>query len=211
MSLPAPGGPRPPLWVLGVGFIAVAVGLIGVGVVTAASGPSDTVAAPPSSVPPTPVINSTTSTTAITTPPSASPTTPPVTTTPASTAPPSPVSTSAAAPTRSTVQPSAVAPVTTKETTPSDVPVRVFNNSTITGLGEKAARELRASGWQVVEVGNFQGRFPTTTVYYQSGTGQEVAARKLASSIKATAAPRINEIASYAPGLIVVVTSDFAG
>ncbi len=89
--------------------------------------------------------------------------------------------------------------------------MRVFNNSLVTGLGEKAAAALRGRGWQVVEVGNFHGLFPTTTVYYRPGTGEEAAAQKLASSIGAVAAPRIADIASFAPGLIVVVTSDFAG
>ena len=89
--------------------------------------------------------------------------------------------------------------------------MRVFNNSTITGLGEKAARDIRADGWQVVEVGNFHGLFPTTTVYYQPGAGEQAAAQSLASSIGATVAPRIDAIVSYAPGLIVVVTSDFVG
>jgi len=194
--------------VLGVGLVAVAVGLIGVGVVTAGSGSSDSAAPPPSSAspPPTPSSTTTVPSTAATTL-SPSPTAPPITSTVHTTT----------APTSAPVQPNIVAPTTTvapsttKEATPSDVPVRVFNNSTITGLGEKAARELRASGWQVVEVGNFQGRFPTTTVYYQPGTGQDGAAKKLASSIGATAAPRIDDIASYAPGLIVVVTSDFTG
>lgn len=89
--------------------------------------------------------------------------------------------------------------------------MRVFNNSTITGLGQQAAGELRGSGWNVVEVGNFTGLFPTTVVYYQPGTGEQADATKLASSIGASVQPRIAEITSYPSGLIVVVTSDFAG
>ncbi len=194
MSLPASGGPRPPLRVLGVGLVAVAVGLIGVGVVTAGSGSSETAAAAPS-----------------TTLPPAPPATSPLPTTPTmnstTTLPPQPAP--SAASTSVAVQPQP--PATEREATPTRLPVRVFNNSTIIGLGEKAAREIRADGWQVVEVGNFQGLFPTTTVYYHPGAGEQQAAQSLALSIGATAAPRIDEIASYAPGLILVVTSDFAG
>ncbi|MGH7748402.1 MAG: LytR C-terminal domain-containing protein, partial [Candidatus Dormibacteria bacterium] len=47
--------------------------------------------------------------------------------------------------------------------------VRIYNNSTIHGLAARAAGDLSAAGWTVVEVGNFaRGTIPTTTAYYQA-------------------------------------------
>jgi len=216
VSLPAPGGPRPPLRVIGVGLVAVAVGFIGVGVVTAGAGSDSGETAAAATT--TPALTTTTpappTTTAV-----ASATRTSAAAAPTTTAAPSSTTTTAAsaattttqAPAGSVIESTASAPTTSAAGSGAEIPVRVFNNSTIVGLGEKAARELRGSGWQVVEVGKFQGRFPTTTVYYRPGTGEQDAATRLAASIGATSAPRIDEIASRAPGLIVVVTSDFRG
>ena len=52
-------------------------------------------------------------------------------------------------------------------------PVRVYNNSTITGLATRAASEFRADGWQVGQVANYSaGVIPTSTVYYRPGTAE---------------------------------------
>jgi len=217
VSLPAPGGPRPPLRVIGLGLVAVAVGFIGVGVVTAGAGSDSGKTAAAATT--TPALTTTTpappTTTAVAsatrTSAAAAPTTTaaPSSTTTTTTA--SAATTTTQVPVGSVVETPTVAPTTSAAGSATAVPVRVFNNSTIVGLGEKAARELRGNGWQVVEVGKFQGRFPTTTVYYRPATGEQDAATTLAASIGATSAPRIDEIAASAPGLIVVVTSDFRG
>jgi hypothetical protein len=88
--------------------------------------------------------------------------------------------------------------------------VRVYNNSTIRGLAARAARDLTAAGWTVVEVGNYaQGTIPTTTAYYQEGTGQRLDAEALGAEFRMRVEPRFAGIAHSSPGLIVIVTNDY--
>jgi len=88
--------------------------------------------------------------------------------------------------------------------------VRVYNNSTIRGLAAQAADDLSAAGWTVVEVGNYaRGTIPTTTAYYQEGTGQRDGAEALGSEFGMRVEPRFPGIADASPGLIVIVTNDY--
>jgi hypothetical protein len=88
--------------------------------------------------------------------------------------------------------------------------VRVYNNSTIRGLAARAAQDLSAAGWTVVEVGNYPwGIIPTTTVYYQEGTDQRAAAEAIAAEFGMRAEPRFSGIAQASPGIIVIVTNDY--
>lgn len=90
--------------------------------------------------------------------------------------------------------------------------VRVYNNSTIRGLAARAAADLTAAGWTVIEVGNYaQGTIPTTTVYYQTVDYQEQRddAEDLASVFGMRVEPRFPGIANSSPGLIVIVTNDY--
>ncbi|GGS15958.1 MULTISPECIES: LytR C-terminal domain-containing protein [Actinokineospora] len=91
-----------------------------------------------------------------------------------------------------------------------DMQVRVYNNSTISGLADRAAADLRAAGWNVVEVGNHQGRLHETTVYFRPGTDEEAAARALAAAFKIRVEPRFAGIENASPGVIVIVTKDWA-
>jgi hypothetical protein len=92
------------------------------------------------------------------------------------------------------------------------VPVRVYNNSTITGLAVKAADDVRANGWNVEGTGNYsQGTIPTTTVYFRPGTEEEASAKELASVLRARVEPRFDGIQSSAPGIILIVTNDYQG
>ncbi len=89
-------------------------------------------------------------------------------------------------------------------------PARVYNNSLIKGLAERAAADMRDSGWTVTEVGNYSsGNIATSTVYYRPGTSEQAAAKHLASSLGMIAAPRFPGIADASPGLIVIVTKDY--
>jgi LytR cell envelope-related transcriptional attenuator len=89
--------------------------------------------------------------------------------------------------------------------------VRVYNNSTIRGLAARAARDLTAAGWTVVEVGNYAlGTIPVTTVYYQDGTGQQASAQALGAEFKMRVEPRFAGLANAGPGLIVIVTNNYA-
>ena len=90
------------------------------------------------------------------------------------------------------------------------VPVRVYNNSTITGLAARAAEDFRRAGWPIDEVGNYpHGVIPTTTVYYRPGTDEEAPARALAQQFGMRVNPRFEGMQDATPGIIVIVTNDY--
>ncbi|WP_084402096.1 LytR C-terminal domain-containing protein [Lentzea albidocapillata] len=126
-----------------------------------------------------------------------------------------PVSSSAAGTTSAspTVPASSVVPpppVTQPGT--AKAPVRIYNNSTITGLASRASDEVRASGWTVEGTGNYSGgTIPTTTVYFRPGTDEEASAKELASVLRARVEPRFDGIQSSAAGIILIVTNDYQG
>ena len=89
-------------------------------------------------------------------------------------------------------------------------PVRVYNNSTVTGLAARAANDFRADGWQVGQVANYSaGVIPTSTVYYRPGTAEQSAASSIASEFGLRSEPRFSGIDDATPGLIVIVTNDY--
>ncbi|MER5671493.1 LytR C-terminal domain-containing protein [Pseudonocardia alni] len=89
--------------------------------------------------------------------------------------------------------------------------VRIYNNSTIRGLAEKAAGEFRTNGWTVSQVQNYsQGVIPTTTVYYRQGTSEKAAAEEIAKKFGIRSEPRFDGIQDATPGVIVIVTRDFS-
>jgi len=91
-------------------------------------------------------------------------------------------------------------------------PLRVYNNSTITGLAARAAADFRNAGWQVEEVGNYpSGIIPTSTVYYRPGTSEQQAAQALAGQFGLRVEPRFSGLDEAAPGLIVIATNDYQG
>ncbi|MEV4733488.1 LytR C-terminal domain-containing protein [Saccharopolyspora sp. NPDC049426] len=90
--------------------------------------------------------------------------------------------------------------------------VRVYNNSTISGLAHRAAEDLRKAGYDVPEVGNYaKGKIPTTTVFFRPGTGEERQAKELAARIGARAEARFDGIQDATPGLIAIITNDYKG
>jgi hypothetical protein len=92
------------------------------------------------------------------------------------------------------------------------VPVRVYNNSTITGLAAQAAADFRNAGWQVEEVANYPyGIIPTSTVYYRPGTGEQQAARAIGDQFSLRVEPRFEGLDDASPGLIVIATNDYRG
>jgi hypothetical protein len=144
------------------------------------------------------------------------------------TPPPPPASTPAGPPPSATTQPPA--PASPPPTTPSPPassstaagpgqsggqvghvqPVRVYNNSTIKGLADQAALDIRTAGWNVVQVDNYsQGVIPTTTVYFRPGTEEEAEAKRLAEVLGLRAEPRFQGIEASEPGIIVIVTREY--
>jgi LytR cell envelope-related transcriptional attenuator len=90
------------------------------------------------------------------------------------------------------------------------LPLRVYNNSTVSGLATRAAEDFRKAGWPIDEIGNYpQGIIPTTTVYYRPGTEEEAPAKALAEQFGMRVNPRFEGLQQATPGIIVIVTNDY--
>ncbi|MFI7117095.1 LytR C-terminal domain-containing protein [Amycolatopsis sp. NPDC049868] len=187
------------LALVGVAVIAAVIGGI---TLTSGGGDSDT-ATPPGTTP--------TSSDGATQPSSPAPSSPSASTPPASSsAPPSSAPASSAPPASQpgqTGQPGQ--PGGDQQASHKWVTVRVYNNSTIQGLAEQAAKDFRASGWNVSEVKGYPGRLPETVAYYRPGTDEEAAAKALALEFGFRAEPRFKEIENIGPGVIVILTKDY--
>lgn len=135
-----------------------------------------------------------------------------------------PVTTSAAPPAPEESEPHTPAdistpsepPTTTAPTTPNSsavlrTPVRIYNNSTVDGLAATTADELRAAGWNITDVHNYDsGQIPQSTVYYGTAPGEREAAEKLGQEMGIPAAPRFDGIADAPAGVIVILAGDTA-
>ena len=201
MTSPESASPSRPAKAAGFALLGVAAVALVIGVVSLFGGGSSDDAPPvaegSSTAPPASTASSATSEPPASTPSSA----PAATTTASPTAPPSTPASSAAVPPPPVTQPGV-----------AKVPVRVYNNSTITGLASKASDEVRANGWEVAETGNYSGgTIPTTTVYFRPGTEEEAAAKELGSALRARVEPRFDGIQSAAAGVILIVTNDYQG
>lgn len=98
------------------------------------------------------------------------------------------------------------------DSTATAVPVRVFNNSNVSGLASRTASKLRSDGWTIASVQNYTaGSVPTTTVYYGTGAGEQQAAQRIAQELGVTAEPRFAGIKDATPGVIVILTGDPTG
>ncbi|GAA3026508.1 LytR C-terminal domain-containing protein [Actinokineospora globicatena] len=202
-----PSGQTRTARVVGLTLLAVAAAAAVIGVITLFDSTGDT---PPAAQPPAPSITTTTGA-----PPSGDLTSlPPRPTTPGqvttTTEPPAPEPTTTAPPatTAATAPPATSRPGNTAES-PSE-PLRIYNNSTITGLAARAAEDIGSTGWPISQVGNYSGgKIPTTTVYFQPGTPQEQAARQLGNQFDFRVEPRFEGIKDSPPGLILIVTNDY--
>ncbi|MFB9906059.1 LytR C-terminal domain-containing protein [Allokutzneria oryzae] len=196
-SVEPPSAPRP-LWVAGVVALGVAAVALAFGVFSLFGG--DT---------PTDPLGQQTTTTAepapVTTPPPAVTTTqaPPVTTTSQATT-PSPTTTQAPPTTSSNSGGGGGVPAKPR------TGIRVYNNSTIPKLADRAAQDIREAGWTVDAVDNYpHGVIYTTTVYYTPGSDEETTARGLASEFGMRVEPRFDGIKDAKAGVIVIVTKDY--
>lgn len=97
---------------------------------------------------------------------------------------------------------------TTKAADAASVPVRVLNNSNVTGLASQTATELMSSGWTVSETGNYSdGTISETTVYYGTSAAEKEAATEIATQLGVSAEPKFPGIANSSAGVVVIVTS----
>jgi hypothetical protein len=191
MTSPESASPSRPAKAAGFALLGVAAVALIIGVVSLFGGDEESPPAAQSSSAPPPAQTTTESSSVA----------PPTTSSAVTTTTAPPTTSSAVAPPPVTQQPGAV-----------KVPVRVYNNSTITGLANRASDEVRANGWTVAETGNYsQGVIPTTTVYYRAGTDEEASAKELAAVLRARVEPRFSGIESAAAGIILIVTNDYQG
>lgn len=192
MSSPEPGARSRPLRIAGLALLGLSVGALLVGLITlgsqhsggggSAKPPAGSTSAGPSASAPGGNSAGQASATAGA---------------PASPAPP-PATTAAPPPAQPPPAPAATAPV------------RVYNNSTISGLAAQAADDFRRGGWPVVAVSNYpNARIPTSTVYFRPGTGEEAPAQLLGTRFNLRVEPRFEGIVHSSPGLIVIVTNDY--
>ncbi|SES07470.1 LytR C-terminal domain-containing protein [Actinokineospora terrae] len=202
-----PSGQARTARVVGLTLLAVAAAAAVVGVITLFDSTDDS--PPAAQAPPSAVITTTTGA-----PPSGDLTSlPPRPTAPGATtteppSPPQPTVTTTVPPAATTRPPATSQPGNTADA-PSE-PLRIYNNSTIAGLAARAADDIGSTGWQIAQVGNYSGgKIPTTTVYFEPGTGQEAAARQLASQFDFRVEPRFDGIKDSRPGLILIVTNDY--
>ena len=205
MTSPESASPSRPAKAAGFALLGVAAVALVIGVISLFAGDSD---APPAAE------GTTSAPPAATSSGSTASEQPPASTSASNSASSAPASTPSSAPpaaTSSSPATSAVPPPVT-QTGVAKVPVRVYNNSTVTGLASKASDEVRANGWTVAETGNYSsGTIPTTTVYFRPGTDEEASARELAGLLRARVEPRFDGIQSAAAGIILIVTNDFQG
>lgn len=108
-----------------------------------------------------------------------------------------------------TVVPAPVTPAPPPPAPPPSlvVPITVLNNSTETGLAERAAARFDRGGWPVALTGNFRGQIPVTTVYYDPGL--EASARAFAADFRGIARVRPRFATLPARGVVVVLTREF--
>ncbi|QCQ92427.1 LytR C-terminal domain-containing protein [Rhodococcus sp. SGAir0479] len=193
MTTPNPESSGPPLRAIAMVLIALAILFAGLG--AASLGGSDSDESEPVAA------TSSASTAPVTTTTSAAASAP--RTTSAAAAPPATTTTAAGTTTKSAT---ASAPAQVDKS----VPVRVFNNSTVSGLAAQTADELTSTGWNVSETGNYSyGLIQVTTVYYRTGNASEKqAAESIAAELGVKAEPRFEGITSASPGVIVIVTSE---
>ncbi|HWC84224.1 MAG TPA: LytR C-terminal domain-containing protein [Pseudonocardiaceae bacterium] len=194
-------GPARPARLAGFVLLGVAVVAVGFGVFSLTGSSSR----PPSANPPGPSVPPVSATTT-TRPPATTPkTTPPPTSYPSG-------QTTTVAPPPGTTGAGGGAAGPGTGTGINQVPVRVYNNSTIKGLAAQATQDFVASGFDVVETGNYSaGDIPTTTAYYTNLPGEQATAQALAQQFGMRAMPRFPGIATASPGVIVIVTNDFKG
>ncbi len=90
-------------------------------------------------------------------------------------------------------------------------PLIVLNNTTVTGLAEKAAARFEAGGWTVTSFGNYQNTILSTCAYYDPTiAGAKAAALQLQQQF-----PVIKRVVAKFDGLpagpiVVVLTDDYS-
>lgn len=94
---------------------------------------------------------------------------------------------------------------------PKSVPLVVLNNSTVSGLAERAAHEFEQGGWHVTRYGNLQNDILSSCAYYDpSAQNARAAAKALQQQFPAIdrVKPKFPELP--AGPIVVVLTGDYS-
>lgn len=214
VSGPEGTGARRPLRSAGWAMLGLALVAAMLGLAVMVTGDGETSAGERSAAPTGPESGSATPSSTLSAPVAAPPTSSPTATPGPSPTDPSPTNPSPTDPSPTNAGSGPAAPAPSGTGAGADRPTRgetrVYNNSTISGLAARAADDLDAAGWTVVEVDNYSGgRIPTTTVYYQEGTDQRRIAEAIGAEFGMRVEPRFVGIATAEPGVIVIVTNDY--
>lgn len=188
----------PPLRALSMVLISLGILFAGLGFASLGSDSEESAAAP------------TTAATETSSAPAAAATTPAPASAPAAGVPAGAAATTTPAPTTSAALPTSppVAAGSAAGSTAASSPVRVYNNSEVSGLAASTAELLEDEGFTISETGNYsEGLLSATGVYYGTGTGEQATAEAVADALGVTAQPRFDGIVDSAPGVIVIVTS----
>ncbi|MBY0442435.1 MAG: LytR C-terminal domain-containing protein [Mycobacteriaceae bacterium] len=95
---------------------------------------------------------------------------------------------------------------TTRAAAPQKADVRVYNISGLDGVAGRAADQLKAAGFNVIEIGNLSlPDVAATTVFFTDADGEHATADAIGKQLGAQVKPRIPEVADQPPGVIVVV------
>lgn len=122
-----------------------------------------------------------------------------------STAKPSPTTKRSSAP-----APTSSAPASTASQSAARLPLLVLNNTTITGLADRAKQTFVAGGWTVTDTGNLRNEIVSTCAYYDpSVPGAQQAAEALRAQFPAIkrVTPKFAELP--AGPIVVVLTPDY--
>ncbi|GBG40492.1 LytR C-terminal domain-containing protein [Mycobacterium montefiorense] len=88
----------------------------------------------------------------------------------------------------------------------TDADIHVFNISGKDGVAGRAADQLKAGGFKVVDVGNLSLPDVTvTTVYFTDADGEHATADAVGKNLNAPVEPRIPALSGEPPGVIVLV------
>ncbi|AMY17531.1 MULTISPECIES: LytR C-terminal domain-containing protein [Nocardiaceae] len=176
----------PPLRALAMVLLSLAVVFAGIGIFSLTGSDSEDTAAAPAA-----------DTSAVPTATAA----PTGTSAPSATAPPSATSGSPTTTTTATTSGSASG-------ASSASPIRVLNNSEVSGLAAETATRLESAGFAVGETGNYSsGVIAASTVYYDPAVpGQQAQAERIARTLGFGSEPRFAGIANASPGIVVIVT-----
>ena len=90
------------------------------------------------------------------------------------------------------------------------LPLIVLNNTTTSGLAERAAHDFEAGGWTVTSYGNYTNNILSTCAYYDP----DVAGAKAAATALRAQFPKIQRVLPKFSGLqagpvIVILTPDY--